>query len=67
MNWNQPICDACWHDLQPERRPVRLATPIRRSETCSMCGKTTDSGIYVRADPRIVAFPRAEPDNETAR
>lgn len=32
-----------------------------------MCGKTTDSGIYVRADPRIVAFPRAEPDNETAR
>lgn len=32
-----------------------------------MCGTTTDSGIYVRADPRIIAFPRVEPDNETAR
>lgn len=63
MNWNQPCCDACWiaytlqHEM-PGREPVRLRQPMH--EQCCFCGEGTLSGIYVRVDPRTVAYPQEE-------
>ena len=56
MNWNQPICNACWTRRHPERMPVRVRE--RTVETCAYCGRETDSGIYVRDNPDRVPYPQ---------
>lgn len=60
MNWNQPKCDECFAVENPGRTPVRLKGP--EPETCSTCGNTTFSGIYVRQHPDEVNYPAADDD-----
>lgn len=61
MSWTQPICDECYSTESPGRDPVRLKEPD--IERCCVCGTITSSGIYVRRDPRMVPFPRKDPDD----
>ena len=58
MNWTQPICIGCYLARYPDRSPytIRNAEP----ETCCDCGAVTLNGIYFRADPRTVRFPKSE-------
>lgn len=60
MNWNQPLCDLCWHAENPDRQATRLLPRARSIEQCCMCGRDTLSGIYVRKDPATVYFPASE-------
>lgn len=55
MNWTQPCCPHCWADRNPDREPVTVNE--REVEQCCICGSSTASGIYVRVDPRTVAYP----------
>lgn len=57
-SWNQPVCDVCWRAREPERLPCRLVDPDR--ELCAICGAETRSGIFVRMDPAVANYPRAE-------
>jgi hypothetical protein len=61
MNWNQVACHDCWDRNNPGREAVRMrgAFPMLK---CSWCGKPTNSGIYVRTDPRTVPFPQPDDD-----
>ena len=52
--WNHPLCEECWADQHPERRPVRVKEGYRDIEACCRCGAATYSGIYVRADPAMM-------------
>lgn len=66
MNWTQPKCERCWVEAETTleegtiriRRPSRIAEP--EVETCAFCGELTISGIYVREDPRTLAYPKGE-------
>jgi hypothetical protein len=56
MSWTQPCCDPCWVEMNPDgRRAVRIKGA--EEEQCAWCGGTTDSGIYVREDPKAVPYP----------
>jgi hypothetical protein len=59
VTWTQAVCDRCWDLWSPGRSPVRLVKP--QKERCSACGEETHSGIYVRADPKTVPYPRKDP------
>lgn len=53
--WTHAMCDACWNARRsPDYPPVRMVDP--ETETCCWCGQPTDSGIYVREDPRFIRF-----------
>lgn len=56
------MCERCWLCRHPRRQPVRLANREPALEQCSYCGETTIAGIYLRADPSTVPFPRLEKD-----
>ena len=56
LQWNQPICDDCWLATEGNRVPCRVIEA--KEEACSYCGEATKSGIYVRADPSTVPFPK---------
>lgn len=58
MNWTQSICDSCWWVRYPGCSAAKLVNP--QKERCCDCGKETQSGIYVRIDPRAVNFPAEE-------
>lgn len=58
MNWNQPICDPCWSQENPDREPVRFKASFRQLEKCCMCGGLANSGIYVRRHPDECHFPK---------
>lgn len=60
MNWTQPLCCDCWHAEHVNLRPIRIRDP--EIERCCKCGKLTDSGIYLRIDPRTVPYPTEEED-----
>lgn len=73
MNWNQPICEACWivnegvwvqhpDDEVPVLQSVRKPVLFREAgiEQCCVCGNPTIVGIYVRKDPTTVPFPKGE-------
>jgi uncharacterized Zn finger protein len=61
-SWTQAICADCWDERHPDRLAVRvLGSPTL--ETCAYCGHVTKDGIYVRDDPREVAFPRLKEDS----
>jgi len=52
-HWTHLLCEECWGFLYPQREPVRAkgAKPM----ACCSCGKDTDSGIYFRQDPALLA------------
>lgn len=52
------MCEDDWVSRNPRRVPVRMVDPDE--EVCAWCGKTTYSGIYVRADPATVPYPRQD-------
>ena len=74
--WDAPICERCWIDREAVwdenadqdlliglRLPVRLMEP--ELEVCSFCGLPTFIGVYVRADPATVPYPKqVESDND---
>ena len=66
MNFNQVSCGPCFSARNPDRVPVTVlhAEPVSESsDRCSWCGLPTNSGIYVRADPRTVPFPQPDEPN----
>ncbi len=53
-NWNHRMCEVCWAQRHPEGRvPVRLMEP-RPIEICCFCAGETQSGIFVRQDPKTL-------------
>lgn len=58
MIWNQPICLSCWLAKNPHRGPLCVVEPDE--ETCCQCGEATSDGIYIRIDPRTIAFPKGD-------
>lgn len=62
MNWNQPICDKCWDERNPDRLPVRIKPEYAEEKTCAYCGEPTKSGIFVRAHPLSVPHPAPDDD-----
>jgi hypothetical protein len=71
LSWTQPTCEKCWILRKSEwdddvlvsiDRPVTVKDDS--IQQCSYCGAPTIVGIYTRADPTTVAFPREkEPDD----
>jgi hypothetical protein len=65
VNFNQPVCLTCfitrWPGRVPVRGPARLRTTVER---CAYCGGEACDGIFVRAHPDSVPFPK--PDEDTA-
>jgi hypothetical protein len=68
LSWNQPRCESCWFEVEGDwdgdhllavRRPVRRPGPTV-IEQCAWCGRPTFIGIFVRADPASVPFPRLQ-------
>lgn len=59
LSWSQPCCDDCW-SARENSDPVRRVIPD--TENCVYCGAVTESGIYVRIDPRVAPFPTREKD-----
>jgi hypothetical protein len=56
--WTHAQCLQCWSSRNPGRQAARLLET--ETEICCFCGRPTDDGIYVRADPRgllCTAFP----------
>lgn len=60
MSWTQAICEACWNERNPDRPATAIKPEFADEERCCWCGKATRSGIYVRADPAKVPYPREE-------
>lgn len=50
MNWTHSICISCWNEKNPDRPAVAMVNVEK--ETCCFCLKETQSGIYIRQDPR---------------
>lgn len=59
-SWTQPICEGCYDDRYPGRRPSVLIEP--ELETCVDCGLVTRSGIYLRIDPAEARHPTLKKD-----
>ena len=68
LSWNQPRCESCWFELEGDwdgNHLLSVPRPVHRPgleevERCAWCGRPTFAGIYVRADPPSVPFPRSE-------
>jgi hypothetical protein len=64
MTFTQPLCLPCWRTDWPDggmdRDPIPLKAEHAEMETCCLCGRPTNHGIYVRVDPKTVPFPRQE-------
>ena len=53
LSWTHAICAICWYRKHPDKIPVRLKQ--RETERCCFCLRTTESGIYVRYNPQLLA------------
>lgn len=42
------LCEICWTELAPQRRPLRARVQHRVFEPCCMCGQTCCDGIYAQ-------------------
>jgi hypothetical protein len=62
LSWNQAICTDCWVRQHRNRIPVRMREQEWHVECCALCGRLTANGVFVRADPLTVPFPRADDD-----
>lgn len=51
MGWTHAICETCYGDFEPGRRPVQ----VREAKTveCCFCGDKTAAGIFYRYDPAM--------------
>jgi hypothetical protein len=70
LSWNNPQCESCWIDNNSStliidgetvtrvRYPHKVADP--ELETCAWCGHLTIIGIYVRANPESLPYPKSE-------
>jgi hypothetical protein len=51
----QPLCLPCWRTDWPEggmdKKPPRVRFDPAVMESCCLCGRPTNHGIYVRVDP----------------
>jgi hypothetical protein len=56
------MCDDCWSDEHGQRVPIRLLCP--QIETCCICGKEANGGIYVRRSPVTVPYPTYDGDDD---
>jgi hypothetical protein len=56
LNLRQPMCDGCWRAINPGHIPGRADEPTY--EMCAWCYQPTHSGIYVRAHPNTVPYPK---------
>jgi hypothetical protein len=52
-SWDHAQCAKCWNDANPDRATANEDTE-RDSEKCCFCGMQTQSGIFVRHDPRLL-------------
>lgn len=48
--WTHTVCDTCWQTDHPLQKPARMYPP--GTDKCCFCGATTDSGIFLRVDPK---------------
>ncbi len=54
--WTHAICAKCWAERNPEQ-PLRSEDAGQGPlEVCCFCGRSTDDGIYLRADPSEPKF-----------
>jgi len=68
MSWSQPCCESCWihrnHTVVDEG--IEIRTPVQVTDagihTCGFCGNMTIMGVFVRADPATVKYPRTKDD-----
>lgn len=60
-SWTQPSCLPCWSKRSPGREPARVIHT--EPETCVYCGHDTQSGIFVRIDPKLAPFPSRRKDD----
>jgi len=70
VTWTQAVCENGWRDYSQRefgyvRTPSRVQVPFeeeeqREEERCCFCGNVTDSGIFIRIDPKTVPYPRSE-------
>ena len=60
MTWNHQVCDECYQVQRdrlnlPRKEPIRLnAGPTRLFDSCCLCRRWNNSGIYVRIDPAVM-------------
>ena len=52
-SWTHAICGSCWNERNPDR-PANIQFSAGEREPCCFCGYMTQSGIYVRGDPKVV-------------
>lgn len=61
FGWTQATCERCWVERQGFRQPTRVRDEFHTgAEPCAFCGRPTWVGIYTRADPAKVPYPRIE-------
>lgn len=48
--WTHLLCDQCWTKREPDRPAVRVKD--FSGQPCCLCGALTNSGIFVREDPK---------------
>lgn len=60
-DWTHACCTDCWNRREPERPAVRSV--VGAPEICCFCSQATQSGIYVRGDPRVVHGHRVAADD----
>jgi hypothetical protein len=66
LSWTQPTCEACWiaqhSEYDTNDMVVAVDKPVMvkevQLERCAFCGAPTIVGIYTRADPATVTYPR---------
>lgn len=51
MGWTHVMCGVCWNERNPDEEPVALKNaPV---EKCCFCAGLTNTGIYIREDPKL--------------
>jgi hypothetical protein len=64
LSWTQPTCERCWiaEHTRADGDGIAIDIPVRVKDAgpdvCSYCGFITISGIYTRADPSTVKYPK---------
>jgi hypothetical protein len=59
--WTHAVCYSCWLKRYTHK-PYRLIAP--EPEPCCFCGKTTQSGIYIRENPVATPCGGSHPQND---
>lgn len=59
--WTAAMCTNCWVMENPDRIPTRVIEA--ELERCHNCGRFTSSGIYIRKNPTLQAYPTDREDD----